>query len=290
MFTIAACNYIFREVTGFDDFVDHVREVLDSADAADLIVLPELMTLELMTTFPGWESAELGLLADTRIFASKFEALMNDEAKSRRKFVVAGSHLTDTPQGIRNVSHLYGPSGLVSTHAKTHLFPVEFSLGTGEGDTLGVSDLPFVRAGTNICYEAEIPECAATVVEQGAELLIVPSLTFTEAGFWRVRHCVQARCIENQVFAAHAGAGGPARGPFPGSYAKSSILSPCDNPWPASGVLAEAVANEDSVAIAELNLDDLRQNRKTGAATTFMDRRRRADRYAAWPSHILTNI
>ncbi|MEA7614604.1 hypothetical protein ONO57_25825, partial [Salmonella enterica subsp. enterica serovar Anatum] len=37
---------------------------------------------------------------------------------------------------------------------------------TQEGDKMAVFQLPFAKVGFNICYEAEIPECAATLAEQ----------------------------------------------------------------------------------------------------------------------------
>ena len=40
---------------------------------------------------------------------------------------------------------------------------------------------PSPKVGFNVCYEAEIPECAASLAEQGAEIILCPSLTFTEA-------------------------------------------------------------------------------------------------------------
>jgi hypothetical protein len=39
---------------------------------------------------------------------------------------------------------------------------------------------------------------------------------------------------------------------------------------------------------AEVELDKLYENREHGAAPTYRDRRRRADLYARWPSHITT--
>jgi hypothetical protein len=37
---------------------------------------------------------------------------------------------------------------------------------------------------------------------------------------------------------------------------------------------------------AEVDIDKLYENREKGAAPTFRDRRRRADLYTKWPSHI----
>ncbi|MFC5993551.1 nitrilase-related carbon-nitrogen hydrolase [Pseudonocardia hispaniensis] len=285
---IAACTSQFREVTDFDAFAAHLRELLDRAAGADLVVLPELVTFELMTAVAGWRDAtDLQPAIETAQFAEQYREFIAAEAAQRRQHVLAGSHLVRTGDGgLLNVAPLYGPDGtLVHEHAKTHLFPLEFTLGITEGDEMAVVELPFATVGVNICYEAEIPECSASLAEQGVQILLCPSLTLTEAGFWRVRHCLAARAIENQIYTLHSGAAGPARGPWPGAWARSSILGPCDTGWPDNGVLAETAPNVDAVAVADVDLDRLAENRKTGAATTFADRRRRADRYQVWPSH-----
>ncbi|MGW4032648.1 nitrilase-related carbon-nitrogen hydrolase [Streptomyces sp. NPDC004838] len=285
---IASCTSAFREVADFEEFAAHLRELLDQAAGADLVVLPELVTFELMTAVSGWRDAvDLEPLVETVRFADRYRELMAREAAERGQHILAGSHLVRTGDGgLLNVAPLFGPDGaLLHEHAKTHLFPLEFSLDIGEGDDMAVVELPFGVVGVNICYESEIPECSASLTEQGAQIVLVPSLTLTEAGFWRVRHCAAARAIENQIYTVHSGVAGPARGPWPGAWARSAVLGPCDAGWPDNGVLAETTANVDAVAVADVDLQRLAENRKTGAATTFADRRRRAERYRAWPSH-----
>jgi predicted amidohydrolase len=160
---------------------------------------------------------------------------------------------------------------------------------TIEGDEVQAVELPFAKVGIAICYEAEIPEVPSAYAEQGVEIILCPSYTFTEAGFWRVRHCAAARCIENQIYVVHCCTGGKAEDFLPGGWAKSSILSPCDAPWEApNGVVAEAKENEDDVIVGTVDLDALYTNRENGAATTFKDRRRRADLYRRLPSHVGT--
>jgi predicted amidohydrolase len=89
------------------------------------------------------------------------------------------------------------------------------------------------------------------------------------------------------VYFVHCCTGGTAQDALPGGWARSSILSPCDVPWPdAGGVVAQAGANEEEVVHATLDLDALHENRRSGAATTFQDRRRRAPLYRRWPSHL----
>jgi hypothetical protein len=51
------------------------------------------------------------------------------------------------------------------------------------------------------------------------------------------------------------------------------------------GIIAQAEPNVEMVVRGEVDIDKLYENRETGAAPTFRDRRRRADLYARWPSH-----
>jgi predicted amidohydrolase len=149
-----------------------------------------------------------------------------------------------------------------------------------------VITLPLATVGLNVCYELEIPECTKTLVDKGVQIVLSPSATFSEAGFWRVRHCAQARAIENQIYVAHCSIGGNLGAPMPNAWARSSVVGPCDFAWTnPAGVIAEADANVEQVIAASLDLDRLAENRISGSATTFKDRRRRADVYAEWEAN-----
>jgi predicted amidohydrolase len=284
--SIATVNFAMREVRGFDDFARHTRELIDAAGTVDVVVFPELFTFELFTALPNWRERPLTDLPLVDEHTDAYRDLFITEARRRGIHIAGGSHLMSEQGSLLNVAHLFAPDGTVHAHAKTHIFPAESQWGTGEGDELVAIDLPFARVGLIVCYEAEVPEVAASLAEQGAELILCPSFTTTEAGFWRVRHCAQARCIENQVYFVHSCTGGDPGAPLAPGWAQASILSPCDAEWPATGVLADTRPNEEMVATAEVDLDVLRQNRETGAAPTFRDRRRRSSLYLDWPSHL----
>ena len=196
--SIAACQFVVRPVGSFDEFAAHACALLDRAEGADLVLFPELFTIELFTTFPDWKDLPVSEL--TRIhehgntsYTEDYRRLFESEARERGQHIVAGSHLEKREGRFLNVAYLCGPDGLVHAHEKTHIFPAEAQWLTEEGDTIEMIELPFAKVGFNVCYEAEIPECAASLAEQGAEIILCPSLTFTEQGFWRVRHCAQAR-------------------------------------------------------------------------------------------------
>lgn len=283
---IAACNFAVRPVSSFDEFAQHVRGLLDQTSGADLVLFPELFTVELFTTFDDWKEVEVSELIRIDKFTDDYKHLFVQEAKERNQYIVGGSHLLRDNGRYINVGHLFDPDGAIRTHVKTHIFPAEADWSTEEGTELEVIDLPFAKVGFNICYEAEIPECAATLTEQGAEIILCPSYTFTEYGFWRVRHCAQARSVENQVYFVHCCTGGQPGAPLPNGWARSSILTPCDSPWTPNGIAAEAVANTEMVVIGEVEINKLYENRERGVAPTYRDRRRRADLYARWPSHV----
>lgn len=286
--TLAACQFVLKPVADFDAFAAQTVALLDQARDADLVVFPELFTMALFTTFADWRNLPIAELGRIDRYTGAFHAFIADEARRRGQHILAGSHLEKKPDGLYNIASLYGPSGLVHAHAKTHIFPAESAWASREGDTLAAVDLPFGRVGVNICYELEIPECAASLAEQGAEIILCPSYTVTEHGYWRVRHCAQARAIENQLYVLHCATGADlAPGPLPPGWTRSVIVSPCDLPWsPPSGVLAEAPTNVEAVICATVDLGLLTSNRAHGAATTFNDRRRRAERYRTWPSHL----
>ena len=250
------------------------------------MVFPESFTLELLTTQPGWESAPLSDISRLVHFTDDYLELFLHEARLRDQYILGGSHLDDLDGDPRNAAFLFGPEGLVHRHAKTHVLPVEREWGTTEGDIVTVVELPFATVGITICYEVEIPEVASSLAYQGAEILLCPSYTLGEEGFWRVRHCAAARAIENQVYVVQSGTSADRLSEtIPGTWARSSILSPCDSPWPSpNGVLAEQPDQFEGLIRATLDLDLLQENRVSGAAPTFHDRQARRDFYGRLPA------
>ncbi|MCL4370336.1 MAG: carbon-nitrogen hydrolase family protein [Chloroflexi bacterium] len=284
--SIAACQFLVRPVASFDEFAEHVRMLLDKAQGADIVLFPELFTIGLFTTFSDWRNTPLTELTRLDQYTGSYRELFEGEAKKRRQWILAGSHLAKEGGRYLNTGHLFGPKGEMHIHAKTHIFPEEAVWSTAEGDTMEAIDLPFARVGINICYETEIPECSASLTQQGVEIILCPSFTMSEQGFWRVRHCAQARCVENQIYYVHCCTGGHPGGPLPDGWARSSILSPCDTLWSPDGIVAQAEPNQEMVVRGEVDIDKLYENRRTGAGLTYRDRRRRANLYAQWPSHM----
>jgi predicted amidohydrolase len=277
---VSACQFPIAR-GGFDDFKTRVVEAIGSVPKdSNYVLFPELFTVGLLTSFPDASSvADLIRIVE---FTPVYRELFRRIATERKQFILAGSHLEKHGDRYLNVAHLFTPEGRELTHQKSHIFPAESGWKTSEGDTLEVWDLGPAKVGVAICYEGEIPEVCRILAYNGAEIILCPSFTFSEAGFWRVRHCAQARCIENQIYYVHCCTIGDAGAPLPPGYGRSSILSPCDRPWNPNGIVAEAETNKQMVISASLDIDALYENRRTGAATTFNDRTRRMPMYSEY--------
>lgn len=48
-FTVSACQYIVTEINTFEDFITKVRILLNKSQGADVVIFPELFTIELFT-------------------------------------------------------------------------------------------------------------------------------------------------------------------------------------------------------------------------------------------------
>lgn len=272
-----------RPVSSFAEFRDDVLEALGQVtDGTELVVFPELFTSGLFCVSEGWENDSINDYSRLADFLDDYRELFTGEAARRGYSILAGSTLARTERGIENVAYLFGPDGSEFTHAKTHIFPAEGQWDTEEGNDFRITEVNGVKVGIAICYEAEIPEVATILSRKGADVIVVPSYTFTEAGFYRVRHCAAARAIENQVYMVHCPTVGELPAPLSPGRGRPSILSPCDLAFPANGILTEGVDDAFSVVSAVLDLDLLEENRKTGAATTQKDRARRAELYSRY--------
>ena len=113
------------------------------------------------------------------------------------------------------------------------------------------------------------------LADEGMNILFVPFLTDTQSGFSRVRHCAQARAIENECFVAIAGSVGnlPKVHNMDIQYAQSMVFTPCDFAFPASGIKSEATTNTEMILISDVDIDLLTELHNHGAVKNLKDRR-----------------
>jgi predicted amidohydrolase len=194
--------------------------------------------------------------------------------------IIGGSLLTVEESHFYNISYLFKRNGEIAKQYKLHITPNERHWwGVEPGRKIEVFDTDKCRISIQICYDIEFPEVSRIAVEKGARIIFVPFCTDERHAYLRVRHCAQARSIENQVYVATAGTVGnlPFAENMDIQYAQSGIFTPSDFAFSRDCIAAECSANIENVVISDVDLAVLYRYRQS--ATALSMRHRRTDLY-----------
>lgn len=190
--------------------------------------------------------------------------------------IISGSMPEMNGGGLYNVGYLCRRDGTVERYEKLHVTPDESKVWGMQGGTqLKTFDTDCGKIGILICYDVEFPELSRLLANDGMDILFVPFLTDTQNGYSRVRHCAQARAIENECYVAMAGSVGnlPNVENMDMQFAQSVVFTPCDFSFPTNGIKAEATPNTEMILIADVDIDLLRELNQFGAVKNLKDRR-----------------
>lgn len=275
---VATVQFQMRRISRIAEFEEQVEYFVDVASDyhADFVVFPELFTLELLS-IEGAKLAPAQAIEKISEYTERFCAFMGGLAVSYNINIIGGSHPTRMENGdIRNVGYIFLRDGAMYTQDKLHPTPAErrwWNIKGGYGANAIPTDCGPI--GVMLCYDSEFPEMARHLVDQGAMLLFVPFCTDERRGYLRVRYCCQARAVENQCYVITSGVVGnlPNVENMDIHYAESAILTPSDFPFARDGVAADTAPNTETIAIADLSLDDLLTSRQAGAVQNLKDRR-----------------
>ena len=275
---VATVQFQMRGLDTKEDFEKQVEYFVDVASdyRSDFVVFPELFTLQLLSLeekpLPPSEGIER--ICD---YTAWFSTMMERLAVSYNVNIIGGSHPTRAANGdIENICYVFLRDGSVHLQKKIHPTPDERYWWNIKGGTrVDAIDTDCGPIGVLVCYDAEFPELARQLADQGAMLMFVPFCTDERRGYLRVRYCSHARAIENQVYVVLSGVVGnlPNVENMDIHYAESCILTPCDFAFARDGVAADTAANTETIAFADLRLSDLRIARQSGATRNFRDRR-----------------
>lgn len=183
------------------------------ASGARLVVLPENFAIM------GLSEGDKVAIRE-RYGSGVIQDFLVQTASKHRIWIVGGTIplQTDSPHKVRSSCLLYSDEGKVAArYDKVHLFDVR--LNDGEevysesqtiecGDHAVVVDTPIGRLGLAICYDLRFPEQFRAMLEQGMEVIALPSAftAVTGRAHWEV--LVRARAIENLCYVIAAGQGG----------------------------------------------------------------------------------
>lgn len=241
---------------------------------SDFAVFPELFNAPLMGAYNHLSEAEAirELAKYTHQIVLEFSKL----AISYNINIVSGS-MPELRDGVLyNVGYLCHRDGRIEGYEKIHITPNEVKFwGIQGGNEIRVFDTDCGKVGVLICYDTEFPELGRLLADEGMEILFVPFLTDTQNSYSRVRHCAQARAIENECYVAIAGSVGnlPKVHNMDIQFAQSMVFTPCDFAFPTNGIKAEATPNTEMILVADVDLDLLLELNEFGSVQNIKDRR-----------------
>ncbi|UWY29138.1 bifunctional GNAT family N-acetyltransferase/carbon-nitrogen hydrolase family protein [Flavobacterium sp. TR2] len=250
-------------------FIDAV-----SGYGSDFALFPELFTAPLMADYNHLSEAEAirELARHTDPIRKRFQEF----AISYNINIITGSMPYVESGNLYNVGFLCKRDGTSEMYTKIHITPNEVvHWGMKGGSEFKTFDTDCGKIGILICYDVEFPEISRLLADEGMNILFVPFLTDTQNGYTRVKHCSQARAIENECYVAIAGCVGnlPKVNNMDIQYAQSSVFTPSDFAFPSNGIKAEATPNTEMTLIVDVDLNLLKELHEHGSVKTLKDRR-----------------
>jgi predicted amidohydrolase len=251
-------------------FIDAV-----SAYRSDFALFPEFFNAPLMADDNHLSESEA--IRELAKYTPKIVQKFSELAIAYNINVITGSMPEIRDQLLYNVGYLCKRDGTTERYEKLHVTPDEAKIwGMQGGDEIKTYHTDCGKIGILICYDVEFPELSRLLADEGMDILFIPFLTDTQNGYSRVRHCAQARAIENECYVAIAGSVGnlPKVHNMDIQYAQSTVFTPCDFSFPANGIKAEATTNTEMILIADVDIDLLRELNQFGSVRNLKDRRK----------------
>lgn len=275
---VAAAQYDIGFFNQWDDFADKLTQwVKEAAEVnAKLLVFPEYGSMELASLFGEAVYTDLGkqLHAMQDVYP-QWQDLHLQLAKQYDVMMLASTFPVMQENGtFRNRANLYAPDGLIDYQDKLIMTRFENEQWLiHPGTDIKVMETDVGKIAVNVCYDSEFPMIAYQQVKAGADLILAPSCTDTEAGFYRVRIGCQARALENQCYVVQS----PTFGKAAWSEAvdvntgRASIYTPVDYGFPDNGILVEGVGDKPGWVYADLDLTEIARVRQQGQVFNYRD-------------------
>ncbi|PRY92540.1 carbon-nitrogen hydrolase family protein [Donghicola tyrosinivorans] len=273
---VAAAAYPIDWHDSWASYADKIRRwVYEAAEnGAQMMVFPEYGAMEL-ASLAGAERA--GDLAQSITAVSErvaeADALHAALAQETGTYILAASAPVPDRDKVVNRARFFNPAGDMVFQDKQIMTRFEREdWDIAGGGPLKVFDTPFGKVGILICYDSEFPLLGRSLIEAGAEIILVPSATEALAGYTRVRIGAMSRALEGQcvtVMASNVGEA-PWCEAVDVNTGMGGVFCPPDKGFAANGVLAEGVMNTPGWTYAEVDVEQIRQVRLDGGVLNVL--------------------
>jgi predicted amidohydrolase len=277
-FTLAAAQYPIDLLAGWEAYEAKLTRWCEEAKAggAALAVFPEYGAMELSSLDLQTMGSLSGSLASVSALLPRVDTLHAALSARLDLHILAASGPCALPDGrYVNRARLFVPNGRIGIQDKlimTRFEREEWGV-SGAGGPLRLFQTALGNIGINICYDSEFPLLARALCEAGMELLLVPSCTEAEHGYWRVRLGTQARALEGQCYAVQSPTVGTAEWSpaVDANRGAAAIYGPPDRGFPGDGVVAIGEMDAPQWVFAEVDLTRVAALRADGGVLNARD-------------------
>lgn len=191
------------ELCNLDVTLQRLEQLLKTAPAADLLVLPELCNsgYNFPTRKDAFDAAE-------EVGDSRFIRVLTEHCRSHGSYVVSGFNEKDGFK-LYNSAVLIGPDGFIGKYRKIHLFYNEKDIFSAGDAGLPVFETPIGKIGMLVCFDWVFPEVWRILALKGADV-ICHSSALVLPGF--AQRSVPVHALINHVYVITANRTGTEHG------------------------------------------------------------------------------
>lgn len=263
-----------RPLSNLEALFDQAEFFIDAVSGyeSDFALFPEFFIAPLMADYNHLSEADA--IRELAKYANPIRRKFQEFAISYNINIITGSMPYLDNNKLYNVGFLCKRDGTSEMYTKIHITPNEIAhWGMTGGDIIQTFDTDCGKIGIVICYDVEFPELSRLMSDEGMQILFVPFLTDTQNGYTRVKHCAQARAIENECYVAIAGCVGnlPKVENMDIQFAQAAVFTPSDFSFPTNGIKAEATPNTEMTLIVDVDVDLLKELHEYGSVRILKD-------------------
>jgi len=243
-------QWSYSNANPFNNWIDIKNTILKNIHHnSDIIILPELCFFGI----PESKEEILNFSCDTQKILDK---ILEFTKNNNLNIVCTLPRIKNNSQ-IFNTTYIFTPDKSIEAYNKIHLFaPMKEDFIFEKGDKPSVISIKIknheINVGFLTCFDLRFPEIARELAGIGAEILIVNALWPVQ----RINHfstLLQARAIENQLFAVGVNAYGRNKGYFLGG--KSSVIAP-------DGKILALFEKNDKFLTVQIDCDEIKKIRQ----------------------------
>ena len=238
-------------------------------NGAQLIVFPELITLELI----DWthdEKPQLQKIAAE--FSPAYIEWLKGKAQELQVSILGGTTPKLRGQNLVNVAVLAFPDGRVFEQEKIYLTPDEKDWGWSPGEVLRLVNAPWGKTVITTCFDCEFPQISQKLVPYKPEVILVPSWTSSQSGYNRVDWSARARAIEHYAYVIKTGTVKDPTSTQP-HFGVATMIGPQDKDF--SDEIIEGKPNQPQILYGTLDLKKLRDHRDDSGYNPSLEQTKR---------------